>query len=87
MYAKIEGERLRYVSHNQSKLRVDSYIHIKDALAQDSLDTDLGRAVILPSSFTGGPRYMHEKTQDAMTYVRKYGRPDLFITLHATPLK
>ena len=23
---------------------------------------------------------MHERTQDAMTYVRKYGRPDLFIT-------
>ncbi|XP_067930639.1 uncharacterized protein [Watersipora subatra] len=36
--------------------------------------------VILPSSFTGGPRYMHERTQDAMTYVRNYGRPDLFIT-------
>ena len=32
---------------------------------------------ILPSSFTGGPHYMHEHTQDAMTYVRNYGRPDL----------
>ena len=85
MYAKIEGERLRYVRHNQSKLRVDSYIHLKDALAQDSQDTDLGRAVILPSSFTGGPRYMHEKTQDAMTYVGKYGRPDLFITFTCNP--
>ena len=26
--------------------------------------------IILPSSFTGGMRYMHERTQDAMTYVR-----------------
>jgi hypothetical protein len=30
--------------------------------------------VILPSTYTGGPRYMHERTQDAMTYVRHYGR-------------
>ena len=28
---------------------------------------------------------MHESTQDAMTYVRKYGRPDLFITLTCDP--
>ena len=28
---------------------------------------------------------MHEKTQDAMTYVRKYGRPDLFITFTCNP--
>ncbi|GBP20843.1 hypothetical protein EVAR_80660_1 [Eumeta japonica] len=27
----------------------------------------------------------HEKTQDAMTYVRNYGRPDLFITFTCNP--
>lgn len=41
--------------------------------------------VILPSSFTGGPRYMHEKTQDAMTYVQHYGRPHLFSTFTCNP--
>ncbi|XP_029642741.1 uncharacterized protein LOC115217239 [Octopus sinensis] len=40
---------------------------------------------ILPSTYTGGPRYMHERTQDAMTYVRHYGRPDLFITFTCNP--
>ncbi|GFR22422.1 ATP-dependent DNA helicase [Trichonephila clavata] len=40
--------------------------------------------VVLPS-FTGGSRYMHERTQDAMTYVRHFGRPDLFITLTCSP--
>lgn len=40
---------------------------------------------MLPSSFTGGPRYMHERTEDAMTYVRHYGRPDLFITFTCNP--
>lgn len=47
--------------------------------------TELGTMVVLPSSFTGGPRYMHERTQDAMTYVRHFGRPDLFITLTCNP--
>ena len=28
---------------------------------------------------------MHERTQDAMTYVRTYGRPDLFITFTCNP--
>ncbi|XP_071579754.1 uncharacterized protein [Temnothorax nylanderi] len=41
--------------------------------------------VILPSTFTGSPRYLHERTQDALTYVRNYGRPDLFITFTCNP--
>ncbi|GFR24833.1 ATP-dependent DNA helicase [Trichonephila clavata] len=41
--------------------------------------------VVLPSSFTGGSRYMHERTQDAMTYVRHFGRPDLYITFTCNP--
>lgn len=28
---------------------------------------------------------MHEKTQDAMTYVGNFGRPDLFITFTCNP--
>lgn len=41
--------------------------------------------VILSSSFTGGPRYTHKRTQDAMIYVRNYGRPALFITFTSNP--
>lgn len=39
----------------------------------------------LPSSFTGGPRYMSECRQDAMAIVRKFGKPDLFITMTCNP--
>ncbi|XP_067931940.1 uncharacterized protein [Watersipora subatra] len=80
MYAKIETERLSFIRHHQTRLRADDYIHLRDAVADDRNANQLGNMVILPSSFTGGPRYMHERTQDAMTYVRHYGRPDLFIT-------
>ncbi|CAF4944016.1 unnamed protein product [Pieris macdunnoughi] len=32
MYAKIEGERLRYLRYNQLKLRAEEYIHLRDAI-------------------------------------------------------
>ncbi|XP_045455661.1 uncharacterized protein LOC123665392 [Melitaea cinxia] len=36
-------------------------------------------------AYIRGPRYLHEKSQDAMTYVRNYGKPDLFITATCNP--
>ena len=84
MYAKIEEERLLYYRLNETKLRVESYEHLKDAVENDGV-ADIGRLFILPSSFTGGPRYMHERIQDLMAYVRKYGSPDLFITFTCNP--
>ncbi|XP_072384527.1 uncharacterized protein [Diabrotica undecimpunctata] len=32
MYAKIEGEQLRYLRYNQLKLRAEEYIHLRDAI-------------------------------------------------------
>ena len=59
---------------------------MRDAiLDQDGDPNNVGRRIILPSTFTGGPRYMHEHQQDAMSYVRKYGHPDLFITTTTNP--
>ena len=54
-------------------------------MASDGNPSELGRMVILPSSMTGSPRHMHEYTQDALTYVRQYGRPDLFLTFTCNP--
>lgn len=58
---------------------------MQDALNSNESSTEIGQLVILPSSFTGGPRYLHETTQDAMTYVKNYGKPDLFITVTCNP--
>jgi len=80
MYAKIESERLLYIRLNQKKLRVEDYIHLRDAIANDGNAANIGQVCILPASYTGSPRHMHEYAQDALTYVRRYGRPDLFIT-------
>lgn len=85
MYAKIESERLSFIRNNQSKLRAENYIHLQDALRKDENINEIGKLVILPSSFTGGYRYMHERTQDGMVYIRSFGKPDLFITFTCNP--
>ena len=81
MFCKIESERLLWIKLNQEKLRRDEYIHLRDAVNNDGNANNVGRLTILPSTFTGSPRYMHEKAQDAMAFVRKFGRPHLFITM------
>ncbi|CAF4096225.1 unnamed protein product [Rotaria sordida] len=45
-----------------------------------------GRVIIIPSSFQGSPRAMQQNYQDAMAIVRKYGKPDLFITFTCNPI-
>jgi hypothetical protein len=89
MYAKIESERLRYIRYNQAKLRSEEYIHLRDAINNNNdrnLNiSEIGNIYILPSSYVGSPRNMQEYIQDALTYVRIYGRPDLFITFTCNP--
>ncbi|GFX01509.1 ATP-dependent DNA helicase [Trichonephila clavipes] len=87
MYAKIETVRLLCIRLNETELRSEQYIHLRDAIVNDGNvnPNELGRMAILPSTFTGSPRHMHEYAQDAMTYVRAYGRPDLFVTFTCNP--
>ncbi|GFV35913.1 helitron_like_N domain-containing protein [Trichonephila clavipes] len=87
MYVKVESGRLRFIALNQTKLRAENYIHLQDTIRNDvDLDPNsLCQMVILPSSFVNSARYFHEYTQDAFTYVRNYGRPNLFITMTCNP--
>ncbi len=41
--------------------------------------------MILPSSFQGGERAMGQLYQDAMARVRKFGKPNLFVTFTYNP--
>jgi hypothetical protein len=62
---------------------------LEDAARLDDGTTDLsliGRRVILPSSFVGSARYMSQLYQDAISIVRKFGKPDLFVTFTCNPL-
>ena len=68
------------------KIRVDLYFGLVDAVAaDDTLSKDCGCKVVLPSSYTGSPRQMFELYKDVMRIVRKYNKPDLFITFTWNP--
>jgi len=84
-YAKIEAMRLRYFRDHQKECRIADYKGVVDALAKDQAAGRTGQYTVLPSSFTGGPRYMSSLYQDAMAMVRDHGKPDLFITFTCNP--
>jgi hypothetical protein len=71
----------------QDNLRVELYQGLADAIVAN-VDTnlaDLGKRTILPSSFSGGTRYMQQLCQDALAINRYFGGGDLFITMTANP--
>ncbi|XP_050278246.1 uncharacterized protein LOC126719772 [Quercus robur] len=85
-YTSIEKERLQWVRQNQLKLRSELYGGLKDAVLRgDTNPKTVGKRIILPSSFTGSPRYMAQNYQDAMAICRRVGYPDLFMTFTCNP--
>ncbi|KAG2192304.1 hypothetical protein INT47_004424 [Mucor saturninus] len=72
--------------HFISSLRTELYRGLQDAIGHDDNDTSsLGRKIILPSSFIGGPRHMSQSYQDDISIVRRFGKPDFFITFTCNP--
>ncbi|XP_053202450.1 uncharacterized protein LOC128387301 [Panonychus citri] len=86
-YVRYEGLRLFWIRNNQDKLRIETYAGLLDFVSGTSETQSLraGRRVILPSSFTGSPRNMFTRYQDAMAVVRHCGKPDYFITMTCNP--
>src|SRR6185369_11605006 len=82
---KIEQERLNYLRQNQTTLRAEMYQGAVDAMHTGDISNSIGRRIILPSSFTGGPRQMYQLYQDAMAIVSHFGKPDLFVTFTCNP--
>jgi len=78
-YVKIEQNHLNYLKLNQATLRTDLYCGVSDALHAVN-SNDVGRHIILPSSFAGRPRHMYQLYQDAIAIVSCFGKPDLFVT-------
>ncbi|KAL3646534.1 hypothetical protein CASFOL_011714 [Castilleja foliolosa] len=80
-YTCIEQSRLDFVIANQNIFRSEYVSGLYDALGKgDRSAHDIGKRVLLPSSFTGGPRYMYSHYQDALAICRVNGNPQYFIT-------
>jgi len=86
-YVRMEANRLNYVQFNQNKLRIELYKRLTDHIDSKAQLLGLlpGKPVVLPSSFGGSPRNMPQNYQDAMAIVKKFGKPDLFITMTCNP--
>lgn len=85
MWLATEHSQLRWIRDHQASLRADLYTGVIDALHEGLHPSAIGRKVILPSSFTSGPRFMQKNLQHALTLLRVIGPSDLFITFTANP--
>lgn len=84
-WAASEHSRLEWFRHNQHVIRADLYSGVVDALREGLDLSSVGRKVILPSSFTSGPRFIQKCLQDALALLRIHKGSDLFITFTANP--
>lgn len=86
-YVNIQKEFLNWCRYNQKTLKADSYTGLKEYLQNrdQNHNKQVGKMIILPSSFVGSPRYMQQLYQDAMAEVRNSGVPHLFITQTCNP--
>ncbi|XP_065217552.1 uncharacterized protein LOC135843544 [Planococcus citri] len=86
-YVQVEANRLNFVRNHQKDLRVESYTGLMDYMRNKTEENacEVGKQIILPSSFEGSPRNMREKYLDAMSIVSTCGSPDLFITFTCNP--
>jgi len=86
-WVKIEGDRMRWIRSNQKTIFADAYKNVDSFLEKRARESGkpLGRKVILPPSVTNSPRYIEKHFQDAMALVRRFGKPDLFVTMTCNP--
>ncbi|KAE8251462.1 hypothetical protein A4X13_0g3984 [Tilletia indica] len=81
----VEANRLSFIRYNQGTIRADLYNGVQDALMNGTDLHRVGTKIILPSSFTGGPRFWQQRFHDAMALVRQFRRADLFLTMTCSP--
>ncbi|XP_042988839.1 uncharacterized protein LOC122316384 [Carya illinoinensis] len=86
MYIKIETSRLDYFRSKQHEIRSDVYQGIVDSLSVgETCTSNIGKRIILPSSFIGGPTDMRKRYMEAMALVQRFGKPDIFLTMTYNP--
>jgi hypothetical protein len=85
-YTAVLKHDLDWYKTNQNFIRSELYSGLHDRITDGEKSCrSIGHLVILPSSFSGGPRYMIQQYQDAMAICRWAGTPDLFITMTCNP--
>ncbi|XP_021724481.1 uncharacterized protein LOC110691830 [Chenopodium quinoa] len=63
------------------KLQIRSNSMLLRADSGETLGHNVGRRVILPPTYIGGPRDIKKRYLNAMALVQRFGKPDLFVTI------
>ncbi|GJU06645.1 DNA helicase [Tanacetum coccineum] len=80
-FCVVEQNRIDFIREHQNDIRNEYLSGIYDAINRGDNDgSDCGSRLILPQSFTGGPRYMYSHYLDALAICRVHGNPSCFIT-------
>jgi hypothetical protein len=88
MWSQVEARNAQFhrSPQQQAKYRGARVAAVEDQLSTGAPASEIGQPVIrLPSSFVGSARYYQQLYLDAMALPRKFGKPDLFITLTCNP--
>ena len=72
-WVKIEEQRLCWVRNNQKTIRAQMYAAL-DPKSE-------GKKIILPSTFSGSPRFFQKLFQNSLAIVRHFGKPTFFLTM------
>jgi len=90
-FAKVEEHACNQIRRPmmQKKLKSEMYLKLRRDLATAAARqpgyVEPGRAAVLPSTFIGSPRYMHQQYNKAMAISMHTGAPHKFITMTANP--
>ncbi|GJT02879.1 DNA helicase [Tanacetum coccineum] len=80
-FCAVEQSRIDYILEHQNDIRNEYLSGIYDTIRRGDNDgSDCGGRLILPQSFTGGPRYMYAHYLDALANCCVHGNPSYFIT-------
>lgn len=88
IWAQVESRNAHFhrLPSQQAKYRGARVAAFEDQLTSGVPASSIGQPVIrLPSSFVGSARYYQQLYMDAMSLPKKFGKPDLFITLTCNP--
>ncbi|GJS36348.1 DNA helicase [Tanacetum coccineum] len=81
VFCVVEQNRLDFIRKKQNDIRADCFSGLYDAISRGERNGyKVGGRIIIPMSFTGGPRYMYAHYLDALAICRKLGNLQFFIT-------
>ena len=88
VWAQIESRNANFhrSPEQQAKYRAARVAAVEDQLSHGGGVADVGQPVVrLPSSFVGSARFYQQLYLDAMALPKRFGKPDLFITMTCNP--